>query len=330
MTSITTQQTKLDLELVPKENRLVIGKCNERIPRGLKPKDETFQVVLDALALTTCYHALIITADVPEMHQPWRTFAALIKRSLSRMTSALDKLHLFQEKKRLRSMKLLPECLTSPEMKESKAYKTYLCYATGVVPPKIARKFKKASPTKKDSDLVLVDEEPVDVAYGKGIELLSEVALTEKAQLKEVRKKRLREFHKTHLSGSGIVAKKPPSVEKTISTVTSEGTSDKPGVLDVTEDDSTESESYEQENESEVQEFDSEQDEESDDDNQEEEEVDQENESEDDEIESDEDKGMDDTTDQFDDDVDARLEEPTQTGIEVFQGEGADVEMNEA
>ncbi|GKB35609.1 hypothetical protein Tco_0880551, partial [Tanacetum coccineum] len=39
---------------------------------------------------------------------------------------------------------------------------------------------------------------------------------------------------------------------------------------------------------------------------------------------------MDDTTDQFDDDVDTRLEEPTQTGKEVVQGEGADVEMNEA
>nr|GEV28468.1 hypothetical protein [Tanacetum cinerariifolium] len=52
MTSITAQQTKLDLELVPKENRLDIGKCNGRIPRGLKPKEETFQVVLDALVLT--------------------------------------------------------------------------------------------------------------------------------------------------------------------------------------------------------------------------------------------------------------------------------------
>ncbi|GJW06607.1 hypothetical protein Tco_1569030 [Tanacetum coccineum] len=112
---------------------------------------------------------------------------------------------------------VLPECLTSPEMKESKAYKTYLGYATGDVPPKIARKFKKASPTKKDIDLVPVYEEPVikgkrikrsvkksstkpttcivireppverkskgkekekvDVAYGKGIELLSKVAL---------------------------------------------------------------------------------------------------------------------------------------------------------
>ncbi|GJX09794.1 hypothetical protein Tco_0199653 [Tanacetum coccineum] len=285
---------------------------------------------------------------------------------------------------------VLPECLTSPEMKESKAYKTYLGHATGAVPPKIARKFKKASPTKKDSDLVLVDEEPVtkgkrikrsvkksstkpatgivireppvetkskgkekekvDVAHGKGIELLSEVALTEKAQLKEVRKKSLRDFHKTHPSGSGTVAEKPPSVEKITPTITSEGTGDKPGVPDVTEDDSTESESESwgndeddsnneqeasdegsgQENESEEQESDSEQDEESDDDNQEEEEVDQENESEDDEIESDEDKGMDDTTDQFDDDVDARLEEPTQTGKEVVQGEGADVEMIDA
>ncbi|GJT42668.1 hypothetical protein Tco_0951383, partial [Tanacetum coccineum] len=51
--------------------------------------------------------------------------------------------------------------LTSPEMKESKAYKTYLGYATGAIPPKIARKFKKASPSKKDYDLVHVDEEPV-------------------------------------------------------------------------------------------------------------------------------------------------------------------------
>ncbi|GKD33249.1 hypothetical protein Tco_1248758 [Tanacetum coccineum] len=49
MSSITAQQTKLDLELVPKENRLDIGKCNERIPPHL------------------------IIADVPEvyMHQFW-------------------------------------------------------------------------------------------------------------------------------------------------------------------------------------------------------------------------------------------------------------------
>ncbi|GJS02304.1 hypothetical protein Tco_0318812 [Tanacetum coccineum] len=70
-----------------------------------------------------------------------------------------------------------------------------------------------------------------------------------------------------------------------------------------------------------------EQDEESNDD-QEEEEFDQENESEDDEIKSDEEQGMDDTTNQFDDAADARLEEPTETGI--VQDEGNDTEMTEA
>ncbi|GKD56912.1 hypothetical protein Tco_1290299, partial [Tanacetum coccineum] len=39
---------------------------------------------------------------------------------------------------------------------------------------------------------------------------------------------------------------------------------------------------------------------------------------------------MDDTTDQFDDDADARLEEPTKTAIGIVQGEGTDVEMTEA
>ncbi|GJV07044.1 hypothetical protein Tco_1344700 [Tanacetum coccineum] len=75
MSSITAQQTKLDLELVPKENRIDIGICNGRIPRGLTPREPTFQVVLDAIALTPCYPAFLITADVPEvyMHQFWNS-----------------------------------------------------------------------------------------------------------------------------------------------------------------------------------------------------------------------------------------------------------------
>ncbi|GJV65872.1 hypothetical protein Tco_1476700 [Tanacetum coccineum] len=484
MSSITAQQTKLDLELVPKENRIDIGKCNGRIPRGLTPREPTFQVVLDAIALTPCYPAFLITADVPEvymhqfwnsvykhdtfyrfkidkkkrfkltlevfrdifqicprvqgrefdplpseedtvsflrelghtgeinslndvvvdqMHQPWRTFAALINRSLSGKTSGLDKLRLsraqilwgmFHQKNvdyvellwedfiyqienrvykkqekmyyprftkviihhfliqdktlswrnkigmhtskddylintlRFVSRKeasqiygaVLPECLTSPEMKESKAYKTYLGHATGVVPPKIARKFKKASPSKKDSIPVQADEEPVQ--KGKRVKRSAKKSSTTPAAGIVFRETPV----KTKSTGKekvdvsrGKVAEKPPSVERITPTVINEGTGDKPGVPDVTEDDSTgsESESWEQ-------------DEESEDYNQEEEETDQENESKDDEIESDEDKGMDDTTDQFDDDVDARLEEPTQTGKEIVQGVGADVEMDEA
>ncbi|GJW93120.1 hypothetical protein Tco_0172792 [Tanacetum coccineum] len=62
MTSITAQQTKLDLEIVPKENRFDIKKCNGRIPHGFSPREPTFQVTLDALALTPCYPAFFITA----------------------------------------------------------------------------------------------------------------------------------------------------------------------------------------------------------------------------------------------------------------------------
>ncbi|GKE47219.1 hypothetical protein Tco_1478477 [Tanacetum coccineum] len=64
MSSITTQQSKLDLELIPKEQRLEIGKCNERLNPRKKQREPTFQVVLDALALTPCYFTFLITADV--------------------------------------------------------------------------------------------------------------------------------------------------------------------------------------------------------------------------------------------------------------------------
>ncbi|GJS68545.1 hypothetical protein Tco_0683110 [Tanacetum coccineum] len=202
MSSIIAQQTKLDLELVPKEKRLEIGKCNRRINPRKKQREPTFQVVLDALALTLCYSAFLITVDVPEvymhqfwdsihksalefmiitdivvdqMHQPWRTFATINNISLSGKTTGLDKLRLsrakilwgmyykknvdyvellwedftyqIDNKGHKKQDKILPKSLTSPEMREFKAYKTYLGNATGATPPKKAQKFKKtASP----------------------------------------------------------------------------------------------------------------------------------------------------------------------------------------
>ncbi|GKB44144.1 hypothetical protein Tco_0889086 [Tanacetum coccineum] len=116
----------------------------------------------------------------------------------------------------------------------------------------------------------------------------------------------------THPSGSDTGAEKPLSDEKITPTITSKGTGDKPGVPDVTEDNSIESEyeSWGNDEDDSNNKQEAKQDEESDDDNQEDEEVDQENESEDDEIESDEDKGMDDTTNQFDDDAPTLLTIP--------------------
>nr|GEX26320.1 hypothetical protein [Tanacetum cinerariifolium] len=188
MTSITAQQTKINLEIVPKDNRLDIGKCNGRIPSGLKLKEETFQVILDALALTSCYPAFVITADVPEIDN--RGYKKHKKMYYPRFTEVIIHHFLIQDKtlswrnkismhtskddylintlrfvsRKEASQKygvVLPECLTSPQMTKCKAYKTYLDYATATVPPKVPRKFKKASPSKKDSVPVPANEEPI-------------------------------------------------------------------------------------------------------------------------------------------------------------------------
>nr|GEZ05582.1 hypothetical protein [Tanacetum cinerariifolium] len=117
---------------------------------------------------------------------------------------------------------ILPESLTSLEIKETKAYQTYFGFATRATPPKKERKFKKHAslqltivpvsseePTKESKRAkrsakkftkalmggFVIRETPeiplskkkekVDVARGKGIKLLSEVALTEEAQHEE-------------------------------------------------------------------------------------------------------------------------------------------------
>ncbi|GJU77026.1 hypothetical protein Tco_1274096 [Tanacetum coccineum] len=271
---------------------------------------------------------------VDQMHQPWRTFAALINRILSGKTTGLDKLRVsraqiiwgmyhqknvdyvellwedfiyqidnkaykkqekmyyplftkviiyyfltqdkavsWRNKIEMHTSKdyylintitfvstkeatqiygvVLPESLASPEMKETKAYKTYLGFATGATPPKKARKFKKPAspqlsivpvlpkeptgklkivnrPTKKSTKAptrgVVIRETPemplskkkekMTVEKRKGINLLSKVALTKEAQYEEVRRKSLRDFHKTHPSGSGTVTKTAPSAAK--------------------------------------------------------------------------------------------------------------------
>nr|GEX66096.1 hypothetical protein [Tanacetum cinerariifolium] len=252
---------------------------------------------------------------VDQMHQPWRTFSTIINRSLSRKTTGLDKLRLSRAHKTVSKRKnigmhssrddyliytlrfmstkeesqnigaRLRKSMTSPEIRESKAYKTYLGYATGAIPPKKARKFKKPSsselynvpaspeeptrkskrvkrPAKKSSDAptasVVIRENPVKslskkkekmiVKKRKGIDLLYEVALTKEAQYQEVIKKSLRDFYKTRPSSSGTVTKIAPSVVKIKPSVTNEGICAKPGVPDVTEEESTKSNDQERDN----------------------------------------------------------------------------------
>nr|GEW48676.1 hypothetical protein [Tanacetum cinerariifolium] len=88
-------------------------------------------------------------------------------------------------------------------------------------------------------DGIFKKKEKVTVEKCKGVYLLSEVALTEEARYKEVRKKSLRDFHKTHPSSFGTVTKITPSAAKIKPFVTNEGTGAKPGVPDVTKKESS-------------------------------------------------------------------------------------------
>nr|GEU96397.1 hypothetical protein [Tanacetum cinerariifolium] len=106
----------------PSKKTLKIEKCNARIAFSKPQKEETYQVTLEALKLSPCYPAFVITAEVPEiyMHQfwnnikkigntdaynfkldkkkyrvdtePWRTFAAVINKCISGKTTGLDRL----------------------------------------------------------------------------------------------------------------------------------------------------------------------------------------------------------------------------------------------
>ncbi|GJT17075.1 hypothetical protein Tco_0875781 [Tanacetum coccineum] len=444
MSSITAQQTKLDLELVPKEKRFEIRKCNGRLNPRKKQREPTFQVVLDALALTPCYSAFLIIADVPEvymhqfwdtihkyensyrfrmdkkkkfdlnletfrdifqiyprvhgqnfnelptdedivsffkelghtgeiktiidiivdqMHQPWRKFSTIINRSLSGKTTGLDKL-------RISRAQILWGISTTEFKKPASKLST-----VPTSPDEPTRKSRVKRPAKKSSDApiagVVIRETPVKslskkkekmtVEKRKGIDLLSKVTLIKEAQYEEVRKKSLRDFHKTHPSGSGTVTKLAPSAAKIKHSITNEGTCVKPGVPDVAEEESTKSEGSDQErdsgddkdqsdsekgsyseHETDENESGSESDQEEneeEDENGEEEKNDEfvktpSNDTDDedetkikDKAEGDEDEGMDYTTNQFDDDVNVSLNEPVDTDKGFIQKEGTDVEM---
>ncbi|GJT11032.1 hypothetical protein Tco_0858074 [Tanacetum coccineum] len=116
----------LDDALVAPTDRLEFGKCNMRLKIDIKPKEATFQVVLDAPAFTPFYQAFLITVEVPAiymqeflatvsfhkdlghsediiylsdvsvdyLHQPWRAFSTIIDKCLSGKETVMDKIHL--------------------------------------------------------------------------------------------------------------------------------------------------------------------------------------------------------------------------------------------
>ncbi|GJS59651.1 hypothetical protein Tco_0654435 [Tanacetum coccineum] len=210
--------------------------------------------------------------NLGQMHQPWRTFAAIINRCISRKTTGLDRLResraqilwdmynkknvdfvallwknctcqddnreissAFHDDTLLGTSKfvsktqdyqqyraLIPNEMINQDIKDSKAYKTYLDFEEPAEKPKRAKKPAKKSTTIPTSGVVIRDtpsksvpkkKPPSKVDKGKGMDLLSDVALLEAAQLKKTLSKL--ETHKLHTAG------------------TDKGTGTKPGVPNV-------------------------------------------------------------------------------------------------
>ncbi|GKD33661.1 hypothetical protein Tco_1249170 [Tanacetum coccineum] len=155
MNTTQAQQKALDDALVASADRLEFRKYNMTLKTNIKPKEATFQVVLDALALTPFYHAFLITipgqkfedlllehdilsfirdfghtgdityltdVNVDYLHQPWRAFATVIKKCLSgtKKTQAMAGIEMLN--------------------------KTYYAFASGEKDPKPKYVQKKANP----------------------------------------------------------------------------------------------------------------------------------------------------------------------------------------
>ncbi|GKC66205.1 hypothetical protein Tco_1098803 [Tanacetum coccineum] len=240
------QQSAIDNALVAHENQHVIGKCNMRINPGMKLKESTYQVVLDALALTTCYPAFLITTEVPViyMHQLWATvnkhkasYRFKINKKRFYMNVEVFKIYStsvqgfrvknlmnpqLKRKLYLLSMKLVileKSTISSEETPSKKKPTKTKKYVSSKKKPS-----SKPKPTKKKA--------PVEAGRGKGLNVLSEVALSEAAQLKEASKRSKKDFHISQASGSGDgtdFESRVPDEQQRKTSDADEGTSTKPG-----------------------------------------------------------------------------------------------------
>nr|GEW52832.1 hypothetical protein [Tanacetum cinerariifolium] len=163
------------------------------------------------------------------------------------------------------------------DIKNSKAYKNYYDFATGKVPPRKARKYKKVAPPSRKlspvkevepvkktkrvirpakksttaliAGVVIIDtpgvfvskkKAPAKANRSKGIEILFDVALSEATQLKEAIKRSKKDFHISQASGLGDgtdFESRVPDEQQRKTSGTDEGTDDNDDINDDDDDD---------------------------------------------------------------------------------------------
>nr|GEV43223.1 hypothetical protein [Tanacetum cinerariifolium] len=223
-----------------------------RINREKTQKELTYQVVLDALALTTCYPAFLIIVDVPKIHmqQFWFTINKKDSTTYRLLNQDFDELPLDEE-----IVSFIKELGHKGEKPASPSKKGTLVIVEEEEPEPAKKVVPSKKPSRKQSSSVQIQDvpgvflskkkAPETIERSKGIDLLSEAALLEEAQVKKVLKRSRRDttIHQAGASGDG--AGLQPEVldePKGKSVDTHEGTGSKPWVLDVSKANSSKSE----------------------------------------------------------------------------------------
>nr|GEW55240.1 hypothetical protein [Tanacetum cinerariifolium] len=269
------EQVALDEALVPHESRLRIGKSNFCFRSDITSKESTLQLlkrivnleyfremlhicpglfgqIFDELPFEEKIMAFLrflghsgeirklTDVNINKLHQPWRSFAAIINKCLSGKSIGYDSLrftkviiHYFMTKdpsipRRNKFGVMLPVELTNKDIKNSEAYKEYYAVASGATPPKTKASVRKMK-SSFDTTITPLTAAGIklstsakgkqhDKAFkAKSLTVLSEIAMTEAEQMKLATKRSLQQTHISQASGSDA----------------DEGTSIKPRVPDV-------------------------------------------------------------------------------------------------
>ncbi|GJZ45193.1 hypothetical protein Tco_0592789 [Tanacetum coccineum] len=192
------QQKALDDDLVAPAERLKIGKCNLQLSSNLNSKEPTLQVVLDTLKLTYFYKEFVITADVPKIYM--QEFWVTASRHHSSLHFKMnDKSHTVNVDNFRDMLKICPKI---QEIPKSKYVKNKADLESSPKKSAQASKGKRLKTSTKVAKLVK-NKQPATTSKEKGLNVLSEVALTEVEQINLATKRSLIQTYSSHTSSSG-------------------------------------------------------------------------------------------------------------------------------
>ncbi|GJV47153.1 hypothetical protein Tco_1437365 [Tanacetum coccineum] len=210
------QQIKLDNALVAPENRRVIGKCNMRINPGMKLKEPTYQFWATVTKHKASYRFKIdnkkYSVNVEVFIDILNICPRIPGKEFDEPPSEEEALSFIRELGHSREIKYITDVIVDHLHQQWRTFASIINKC--LCGKKKSTKAKKVTATKPKPSK---KKAPVKADKGKGFNVVSEVALSEAAQLKEATKQSKKDFHISQASGSG----------------TDEGTGTKPGVPNV-------------------------------------------------------------------------------------------------